>query len=283
MELRALSWNLFHGRDAPPDPALYTLRSRLVRITERNDTHVQVNRDLRREFEAILGGAEWDVALLQECPPRWAESLAAACAAAPHLVLTSRNSCAPLRRLAARLNPDLIASNEGGANLTLARRAAIHQRDEVVLQPGPRPERRVMALTRASRAGTEFCIANLHASAGPSLRATAEDELRRAAAAATAWARERPLLFGGDLNVRPRDSAIYAELERDFGLRGPTSPESLDHLLVRGLEIVQPPERWPPAAREIAFGGLAIRLSDHAPVAARFAVPEQAMAARAPE
>ena len=31
--LRVLSWNLFHGRDFPPDPALRTLRSRLLRTT----------------------------------------------------------------------------------------------------------------------------------------------------------------------------------------------------------------------------------------------------------
>ena len=28
--MRVLSWNLYHGRDFPPDPALFTLRSRLL-------------------------------------------------------------------------------------------------------------------------------------------------------------------------------------------------------------------------------------------------------------
>ena len=37
MELRALTWNIFHGRDFPPDPSLLTLRSRLLRCSERND------------------------------------------------------------------------------------------------------------------------------------------------------------------------------------------------------------------------------------------------------
>src|SRR6266508_4614852 len=91
-ELRVLSWNLFHGRDAPPDPSLFTWRSRLFRVTERNASHVQVNRDLQPEFSRLLAGAEWDLALLQECPPRFAAPLASACRAAQHRVLTSRNS-----------------------------------------------------------------------------------------------------------------------------------------------------------------------------------------------
>ena len=98
--LRALSWNLYHGRDRPPDPALYTLRSRLLRRTEANATHLQVNRDLYSEFAAMLGAAEWDVALLQECPPRWAEPLARATGAEAHRALTSRNSLAAIRSIA---------------------------------------------------------------------------------------------------------------------------------------------------------------------------------------
>ena len=89
MQIEALTWNLYHGRDAPPDPALFTIRSRLLRISERNATHVQVNSDLRAAFATVLARARWDVALLQECPPRWAESLASACDAQPHAVLLS--------------------------------------------------------------------------------------------------------------------------------------------------------------------------------------------------
>ncbi len=52
MQFTAIGWNLFHGRDFPPDPALFTWRSRLLRVTERNATHAQVNRDLLDEFAA---------------------------------------------------------------------------------------------------------------------------------------------------------------------------------------------------------------------------------------
>jgi endonuclease/exonuclease/phosphatase family metal-dependent hydrolase len=274
MQLRALSWNLFHGRDSPPDPALFTWRSRLLRISERNATHQQVNRDLLDEFAAALGRASWDVALLQECPPRWAEPLAAACSAHAHCVLTSRNSFAPLRTLLARCNPDLIASNEGGSNLTLVRAGfEIAERRELELYPGPEPERRVMAFTRLHRGRTDrLCVANTHLTARPSRRDLAASELLDAAARATEWAGPEPLLLGGDFNLRPAEAPVYQELAERYGLRGNTAPDSLDHLLARGLAPLEPPHEWPAERREVIEGGLAIRLSDHSPIEAAFAL-----------
>lgn len=292
MQLAAISWNLFHGRDFPPDPALRTWRSRLLRISERNATHIQVNRELLREFAALLDGATWDVALLQECPPRWRDPLARACDAEAHRALTSRNSFGALRGLAARLNPDLIASGEGGSNLILVRNSfrcalsvserskahrkgeggGIAERRELAIHTGPL-ERRAMGFVRIGGAGntdgTALCVANLHASAHrPELAAA---DVLRAAAAADAWAGEAPLIFGGDLNLRPAESPdLFAELRERFGLAAPTGPRAIDHLLARGLETVMPPRQWPPEQREVGVEGLALRLSDHAPVEAVF-------------
>jgi endonuclease/exonuclease/phosphatase family metal-dependent hydrolase len=271
VELTAISWNLFHGRDFPPDPALRTWRSRLLRVSERNETHVQVNRDLLPEFCRLLAGAEWDVALLQECPPRWWEPLAEACGAVGHGVLTSRNSFSPARTLAARANPDLIASGEGGSNLTLVRnsfRKGALERRELEIHRG-RPERRAMALTR-TEAG--ICIANLHATNDrPKL---AVEDVLRAAKAASDWAGTEPLIFGGDLNLRPaEDPAVFEELRERFGLVDSTAPRAIDHLLVRGLDLVAPPHPWPAEQREVREENHALRLSDHAPVEARFALP----------
>lgn len=273
MEVRAITWNVFHGRDFPPDPALLTRRSRLLRVRERNATHAQVNRNLSGQFIDLIAGAEWDVALLQEFPPRWADALADRAAADHHLVLTSRNSFASLRRLGARINPDLIGSNEGGSNLVLVRpenAGRISERRELAVCPGPRPERRVVGLTRTANG---LCLANLHASAGPALRSRAEDELRLAAEWSVEFAAGSPLIFGGDLNVRPRESPIFAELEKCFGLAGATADDSLDHLLTKDLSVVERPARWPSAQREVKLAmDLLVRLSDHAPVEGRFKV-----------
>jgi len=268
VQIRALSWNIFHGRDAPPDPALFTWRSRILRLSEHDDTHKQVNRNLLGEFTRVLCGAEWDLAILQEMRPRWAAPLAGACGAESHRVLTSRNSLAPLRALAAWLNPDLTASAEGGSNLILVRGAlagspAIVERRELEIHSGA-PERRAMAFARLA-AG--ICVANLHVSAhDPQL---AMDDVRRGVAAANEWAGDAPLIFGGDLNLRPKTRPqIFTELDRDYDLRPTTAPNAIDHILVRGLDVIEPPAQWPAEKRELSEDGLAIRLSDHAPVEA---------------
>lgn len=276
MEFTAIAWNLFHGRDFPPDPELRSWRSRLLRIDERNATHVQVNRDLTAEFATLLAGTAWDVALLQEAPPRFAAPLARACAAESHRVLTSRNALGPLRGLLARQNPDLMASGEGGSNLTLVRvpgrLGGIAERRELTIHDGP-PERRALALTRTA---SGVCVANLHAT--NDMAAMATEDVLRAARAATEFAGSAPLVFGGDLNLRPAEQpAVFERLREDFGLAAPTGPQAIDHLLTRGLEVLEPPTAWPPQRRELPLDGRALRLSDHAPVQARFAAAEPPM------
>src|SRR5215208_2382950 len=104
--LTVLSWNLFHGRDHPP---------------EGSAEHLAVNRVLREEFASLLGHASWDLAFLQEAPPHWLRPLAIAAGASGSSVLTSRNFGAFVRRRLARWDPDKIASGEGGSNQILAR------------------------------------------------------------------------------------------------------------------------------------------------------------------
>jgi len=276
VELTALAWNLFHGRDFPPDPQLRSWRSRLLRIDERNETHVQVNRDLTAEFATLLSSWAWDVALLQECPPRFAVPLAQACGAEAHRALTSRNALGPLRGLLARQNPDLMASGEGGSNLTLVRvpgrLGGIVERRDLTIHAGE-PERRSMAMTRTA---SGLCIANLHATNDrPEL---ASEDVLHAARAAGEFAAGSPLIFGGDLNLRPAENpGVFERLREDFGLAAPTAPRAIDHLLSRGLEVLEPPAAWPPERRELPLDGRALRLSDHAPLAARFDAKEPLM------
>jgi endonuclease/exonuclease/phosphatase family metal-dependent hydrolase len=268
--LGVLSWNLFHGRDFPPDAALRTWRSRLLGLSERNATHEQVNRSLFDEFSGWIAARDWDLALLQEAPPRWFRPLAERAGAHGALALTSRNTGAFARSLAAELNPDLIASGEGGSNQLLVRPPARVARVRRVAL-ARRPERRRMLFADLELAdGRPLCVANMHATASVGDRAAAP-EVERAAALAVEWARERPLVFGGDLNLSPHSAPrLFETLADRHGLTGPTDARAIDHLLVRGLEVVEPPLRLPPEQREVhGDDGLAIRLSDHAPVLVR--------------
>jgi endonuclease/exonuclease/phosphatase family metal-dependent hydrolase len=272
-----LSWNLFHGRDAPPDMALRTARSLLLRATVHNDTHVQVNRSLFEEFAGVLSAAEWNVCMLQECPPRWADGLADECQAAAYCALTSRNWLAPVRRLIAKWNPDLMGSWEGGSNLTLARPPwQIVEGASVLLNPlGERrlSERRRLALVRLVHDSREICLGNLHLSAGAPDQAARE--ARRAAETALEWARGAPLVLGGVFYVRG-SHALFGDLCNLVGLCGATNPHGIDHILARGLETVSGPVSWAPERRELdVLAGLEhrrLRLSDHAPVEARFSL-----------
>jgi endonuclease/exonuclease/phosphatase family metal-dependent hydrolase len=267
VEIAALTWNLFHGRDFPPNPALFTVRSRLFGAAEQDATHAQVNRELLDEFGGLLCRAHWDLALLQECPPRWGAALASACRARAELSLTSRNWLAPIRTALARRNPDLLGSWEGGSNVIMLRGplgTKGGERRDLVLRRFP--ERRTMCFAR-SPAG--LCVANLHATTVPRL---AEEDLRKAAAAAADWAADSPLILGGDFNLRPNDSEIFDELAKRFELRRPTASDAIDHLLACGLETVAAPSLWPPEAREVPWDDRTLRLSDHAPVEARFRI-----------
>jgi endonuclease/exonuclease/phosphatase family metal-dependent hydrolase len=278
-ELTVLSWNLYHGRDAPPGRGLHTWQSLLLRREEHDDTYVQVNRPLRDEFAALIAAAQWDVCLLQEAPPYWDAALARATGAASYVTLTSRNWLAPVRERLARWNPDLMGSWEGGSNITLVRppwRMAGASRS-LPLNPLPGRglrERRRMSFVRMRDEGRDVCGANLHLTAGS--RRQAEREAELAAATAVRWAGETPLIVGGDFNLRPRRTPVFERLEREFGLAAPTSGDAIDHLLARGLDVIRPPAQWQLQRRELeAPVGLETRrllLSDHAPVEASYGV-----------
>jgi endonuclease/exonuclease/phosphatase family metal-dependent hydrolase len=167
-----------------------------------------------------------------------------------------------------------MASNEGGSNTTLVRvpgkLGGIAERRELAIHEGE-PERRAMAFTRTA---SGLCIANLHTTNDrPPLAAA---DVFRAARAASEWAGGAPLVFGGDLNLRPAENPeVFERLANEFGFDSPaTGPKKIDHVLVRGLEVVERPTQWPPERRELPLDGRALRLSDHAPVEARFAVDD---------
>jgi endonuclease/exonuclease/phosphatase family metal-dependent hydrolase len=135
-----------------------------------------------------------------------------------------------------------------------------------------RPERRALIWARlVHEDGRTLCVCNLHATAaGDHTRAA--HELLRTAELCVGWDAESPLVVGGDMNLRPREHPWAFEQLRDrFGLAAPTADDAVDHLLARGLEVVEAPRRLPADARDVVLpGGGRVRLSDHAVVAARF-------------
>jgi endonuclease/exonuclease/phosphatase family metal-dependent hydrolase len=238
--VRALTWNLFHGRDDPP-----------------------ISRDsLLDDFAGLLAAAEWDVALLQEAPPRWFGALCERTGASGELALTSRNQLAPLRAALAERRPDLMKSGEGGSNQILVRppwRLAERRRLTLAWLP---ERRRMLWVALEDPGGHGLAVANLHATAHRPARAA--QEVERAARSALVWSAGRPLVFGGDLNVLPtQDPALFERLSRGYGVNAATAPDAIDHLMARGLEPEGPPR---PLPREVAGR----RLSDHAPLMTRF-------------
>jgi Endonuclease/Exonuclease/phosphatase family len=266
--IRVLSWNISHGLDSPPNPHLSTWRSRLLRISETDATHVHVNRRLLAEFGERLAAYEWDVVLLQEAPPDWLAPLAhRSKATGGASALTARNFGAPLRRWLAERNPNLIGSHEGGSNQLLVRPPwRIVETRRLTL--ARRPERRRMLWVRLhGPRGAAIAVANVHLTSMDSPKAGRE--ALRAAAHAVAWTGDDPLIFGGDLNAP--DS--FRELDERYGLLPEPGPMTIDHLLARGLEIVDFPCALPPEARELPEQGKRLlRLSDHSPVFASFAL-----------
>jgi endonuclease/exonuclease/phosphatase family metal-dependent hydrolase len=253
--LTVLSWNLFHGRDDPPAGSA---------------EYAAVNRVLRDEFAAVLGGERWDVALLQEAPPYWLRALAASSGASAASVLTSRNFGALVRSRIAAWNPDLIASGEGGSNQVLARgRWQIAETRRLTLTLLPERRRLLWARLEHPEHGV-LTVATLHATAhDPSAAAR---DVERAARAACAWSAELPLVFGGDLNLRMTElPEVFGRLHADLGLEGARPGRAIDHVLVRGLHAVSAPEPLPPERRQVSEpGGRFVRLSDHAPVVATY-------------
>jgi endonuclease/exonuclease/phosphatase family metal-dependent hydrolase len=218
--VRVLTWNLFHGRSRPPS-----------------------GRSLQREFAEALAGWEWDVALLQEVPPWFAEPLAAAAGAEQRMQLTSRNQLLALTRAISVRNPDLLKSWGGGGNVILVRGEPIL--DHRGLRLRRRPEARWVHGVRLSGGW----VVNVHSQNHPEPAALADTE--QAIAAAREWAAGAPLIFGGDINLkRPPEFPGLVHVAGNH----------VDHLFTDG--------RAAAGKREVIDRGV---LSDHPPVAVTLA------------
>lgn len=173
----------------------------------------------------------------------------------------------PLMSPVARLRPQLPGSWEGGSNLILVKAdkpggLIAHRGNQTLCWW---PERRALAYVRLADG---LCVANLHAGTG---RTNGEKDVLRAAGLATEWAGNRPLVLGGDFNIRPLASSVFTELHRRYGFSKATEEGSIDHLLVRNAEVTEATVSWRAERRDVPDpdSDLSIRLSDHSPVASR--------------
>lgn len=214
-----LTWNLFHGRSVPP-----------------------AGRPLLEEFTQRIVSSDWDVALLQEVPPWWPRTLAAAAGAEQRLALTSRNEGLLLRRAIASRWPDFAKSNGGGCNAMLSRIPILA---DATLRLRSRPERRVAQLIALEN---RVCIANFH---GSTRRPLAREELARLSQAALAFAQDRPLVLGGDLNLR------HPKPPLDL-----VASSTVDFIFARGLEADGEQQFL-----HRSIDGTGLELSDHRPLA----------------
>ena len=260
------TWNVFHGNTQPPQREAFLEEA--VRLAVRDDP---------------------DVVCLQELPA-WALSRLASWtgyAVAP--ALAARPSLGPLPstaeigRALTSLNAGLLRSAFSGQGNAILVSAALELQSEHVcvlnpasfrraqagwleLSPPARlawaKERRVCQAVRVSDGNRSVLVANLHATSYPPDERLADAELLRAFVYVDGLARPgEPVAVAGDFNVtfaRSRTLLDVSAPEWGFSRAG----RGIDHVLVRGLELVAGPKRWPPK-RRARHGGL---LSDHAPV-----------------
>jgi endonuclease/exonuclease/phosphatase family metal-dependent hydrolase len=260
------TWNVFHGNTKPPQRHAFL-----------------------QETVELAVSDDPDVVCLQELPA-WSLSALAAWTPYPALpALAEPPSLGPLPstaeigRVVTQLNAGLLRSAFSGQGNAMLVSPRLRVREEHVCVLNPRrfrraqarwlglgplariawaKERRVCQAVRLSEGSRTLLVANLHATSYPPDERLADAELLRAFVFVDGLARPgEPVAVGGDFNVTFERSRTLLDLTgEDWGFSKAGS--GIDHVLVRGLQIISGPTRWPPERRK-AHGGL---LSDHAPV-----------------
>jgi len=257
VSIQIRTWNIAHGRDVPPDRG-----------------HRHLRRKLLDEMAALMVEGSPDVVLLQEVPV-WAGDLlrevtgmgvTLAPAYGAHVPFLHVPLPLALGAAVGKALPDLVRTQvEGQANAVLyranlllvsARRVQINDRHRL------RGEPRIAQLVRLRHrtAGRELVIANVHADSGDN-----RQQIERAGYVLERFARGAPMVLGGDLNADGDSAALRALVARGWLDR--SADAGIDRILVRGMRVERPAERWAPERRDLAVnGGPPVRLSDHDPV-----------------
>jgi endonuclease/exonuclease/phosphatase family metal-dependent hydrolase len=264
LELTVRTWNVFHGRTVPEGSRLY-LEEMVSRITSGRPGVVCLQEvpawALRRLGTWSGMGVFGSVAMrplggpaarrLTELDPR---RLRSGLTGQANAILFDPE-LTPVERITVELNPPWFRAAE-------AERLALGRRE----RRSWARNRRIAQILRLEIGGTAAIVVNLHLTS-PADSAAADVELDRAAAFAGSFAAPgEPVVLCGDLNLTARGSRVLDRLAR-AGYSTPCG--GIDHILVRGLELVRGPEPWPDSARRRGD----VLLSDHVPLEAAMIVP----------
>jgi hypothetical protein len=293
-EIRALTWNLFHGQDgARLGP---TVGSTLMGLGVDDGTLLHLNRKWIDEMAAFIASRRPTMAALQEVPPLAVAGLAAATGMrAAHAVMPPLVGPVRLRgRLAAR-NPDLWRTHEGTANAVLvadpweivpggvwtvrhnppgfvrriARVLRLQCRETLhwLLEP-----RRLVAVRIRHPSGRTLTVASMHCHNSLHWELIAHEVRRVVPRILERVPPDEPLLVAGDLNAAGVEHPAVRALVEAGLAEDTTADLGLDHIFHRKLRVVEPPRALPRELRELAVTWRArprrILLSDHDPVEA---------------
>jgi endonuclease/exonuclease/phosphatase family metal-dependent hydrolase len=264
------SWNLFHGNVLPTGRRAYL-----------------------EEMVRLVCADHPDVVCLQEVPPWALPSLSQWSGMQAFGDVARRPSIGPLPstaeigRALTALHPGLLRSFLAGQANAVLLAPPLRAEERRVCVLNPRGFRRVQSrrlrvepLGRLAWGGERrICqalrvrfpdgrcgvLANVHATNFWRDTRLPDAEVLRAASFADGLAKpDEPVLLCGDFNMRVGRSRTLLELAGpEWGFS--KARRGIDHLLVRGLRVVEGPSRWP-TERRVLRGRL---LSDHAPVEVR--------------
>ena len=259
------TWNVFHGNTTPPGRTRHL--ERIVRLAVADDPAVVCLQELPAaalgQLESWTGYVAFGVVASR---PRLPKRLAYAITDIYPGVLRSALEGQANAILVA---PGIVGRDHRSIDLNprrfrgrLSRQLGLRFGVQVVWAK----ERRVAHAIRVTLPDARTAVvANLHATSFRADKRLADAELLRAATFADALAEpDEPVVLAGDFNVTVVSSPTLRALSRaewGFSAAGP----GLDHVLVRGLEVVEPEVAWPDTRRR-HDGAL---LSDHDPVEVR--------------
>jgi len=259
VRLLVRTWNLFHGRSFPESGETYL--DEMVALAAQDDPDVVCLQEVPvwalPELEDWSGMAAVGVVAMPAIGGRFARR---ATEVHPRRLRSALTGQANAVLIARRL--DVI----GESSLTLnTRDMRRREAKRLGLSTGMRiawaRNRRVAQLVRVSAGASSAVVVNLHLSSLPDSRPV-DAELLRAVTYADGFARpDEPLVLAGDFNLTTASSVVLPEL-RSWGFS--EGAGGIDHVLARGLTVVDGPTAWPDERRRRGER----LLSDHAPVEA---------------